>query len=67
MIIVFRKGGQLPKYLTFHHNSIELFIVESFSYLGVVFTPGLEVIKLKHNDWLLADTCLQAANHCALS
>ena len=36
--------------------------------------PGLEVIKLesslrfkiKRNDWLLADTCLQAANHCAL-
>ena len=36
--------------------------------------PDLEVIKLefilklkiKHNDWLLADTCLQAANHCAL-
>ena len=36
--------------------------------------PGLEVIKLefilrlkiKHNDWLLEDTCLQAANHCTL-
>ena len=36
--------------------------------------PGLKVIKLeyklklkiKHNDWLLADTCPQAANHCAL-
>ena len=36
--------------------------------------PGLEVIKLKfilrlkikRNDWLLADTCPQAANHCAL-
>ena len=36
--------------------------------------PGLEVIKLefilklkiKHNDWLLADTCPQTANHCAL-
>ena len=36
--------------------------------------PGLEVIKLeyslrlkiKRNDWLLADTCLQAANHWAL-
>ena len=34
----------------------------------------LEVIKLEHsirlkikrNDWLLADTCPQAANHCAL-
>ena len=23
-------------------------------------------LKIKHNDWLLADTCLQAANHCAL-
>ena len=35
---------------------------------------GPEVIKLefilkfkiKRNDWLLADTCPQAANHCAL-
>ena len=39
-----------------------------------VFKPGLEVIKLeyslklkiKRNDWMLADTCLKAANHCAL-
>ena len=37
--------------------------------------PGLKVIKLQHslrfkikcNDWLLADTCPQAANHCTLS
>ena len=37
-------------------------------------TPGLEVIKLefilrlkiKRNDWLLVDTCPQAANHCPL-
>ena len=36
--------------------------------------PGLEVInlefilrlKIKRNDWLFADTCPQAANHCAL-
>ena len=36
--------------------------------------PGLEVIKrefilrlkIKHNDWLLADTCPQSANQCAL-
>ena len=36
--------------------------------------PGPEVIKLeyslklkiKRNDWMLADTCLQASNHCAL-
>ena len=36
--------------------------------------PGLEVIKLefilrlkiKRNDWLLADMCPQAADHCAL-
>ena len=38
------------------------------------FKPGLEVIeleyglrlKIKRNDWLLADTCPKAANHCAL-
>ena len=37
-------------------------------------SPGLEFIKLefilklkiKPNDWLLADTCLQAANQCVL-
>ena len=23
-------------------------------------------LKIKHNDWLLADTCPQVANHCAL-
>ena len=36
--------------------------------------PGPEVIKLKvilklkikHNEWLLADMCPQAANHCDL-
>ena len=36
--------------------------------------PGLEVIKfefilelkVKRNDWLLVDTCPQAANHCTL-
>ena len=39
-----------------------------------VSRPGPEVIKLefilklkiKRNDWLLADTCPQAAYHCAL-
>ena len=39
-----------------------------------IFSSGLEVIKLefilrlkiKRNDWLFADTCPQAANHCAL-
>ena len=38
------------------------------------FLSGLEVIKrefilrlkINHNDWLLADTCPQSANHCAL-
>ena len=39
----------------------------------LVSIPGFEVIKLefilrlkiKRNDWLLVDTCPQAANHCA--
>ena len=40
----------------------------------ITWRSGLEVIKLefilklklKHNDWLLADKCPQAANHCTL-
>ena len=39
-----------------------------------IWRPGLKVIKLeyilrlkiKRNDWLIADTCPQAANHYAL-
>ena len=40
----------------------------------VALCPGIEVItleyilklKMKRNDWLLADMCLQATNHRAL-
>ena len=40
----------------------------------ISYSPGLEVIKveyslslkIKHIDWLLVDTCPQAANHCTL-
>ena len=39
-IMVFRKGGQLPRNLKFYYNNVELSITDSFSYLGVVFTPG---------------------------
>ena len=51
-----------------------LLLIYCFMYLPLfVWGPGLEVIKLefilrlkiKRNNWLLADTCLQAANHCA--
>ena len=50
------------------HSALSWFVITAF--------PGLEVIKLefilrfkiKRNNWhwLLADTCPQAANHCAL-
>ena len=39
-IMVFRKGGQLARNLKFYYDGLELSIVESFSYLGVVFTSG---------------------------
>ena len=50
-------------YSKMHSNQLEQMV-----------SPGLEVIKrefilrlkIKHNDWLLADTCPQSANHCAL-
>ena len=46
----------------------------SLPYSLVFLIPGLEVIKLEYslrlkikcNDWLLADTCPQAANHYVL-
>lgn len=37
---MFRNGCKLPRNLKLYYNDIELSIVESFSYLGVVFTSG---------------------------
>ena len=45
-----------------------------YNYGNNLFQPGLEVIKLefilklkiKRNDWLLADMCPQATNQCSL-
>ena len=34
--------------------------------LGVIKLEFILRLKIKHNDWLLVDTCPQAANHCAL-
>ena len=39
-IMVFRKGGILPRNLKFYYKTNELEIVRSFSYLGIVFTTG---------------------------
>ena len=39
-IMVFRKGGILPRNLKFYYKTNELEIVRSFSYLGIVFTSG---------------------------
>ena len=39
-IMVFRKGGILPRDMRFLYNDQEMEIVKSFSYLGIVFTPG---------------------------
>jgi len=39
-IIVFRKGGLLPRNLKFYYDNTELEIVSSFMYLGINFTSG---------------------------
>ena len=39
-IMIFRKGGILPRNLTFYYNGQQLEIVNKFRYLGVVFTVG---------------------------
>ena len=39
-VVIFRKGGRLPKDLKFKYKGLELEIVNKFTYLGVVFTSG---------------------------
>ena len=39
-VMVFRKGGALPRNLTFLYNGNELEIVRNFKYLGIIFTAG---------------------------
>ena len=39
-IMVFRCGGILPRDMKFYYNNIELSIVSTFSYLGIVFSTG---------------------------
>ena len=36
----FRRGGILPRDMKFYYNHIELSIVSTFSYLGIVFSTG---------------------------
>ena len=60
-----------PPLLSSLTSSSPFQIYMSASFLA---TPGVEVsklefilrLKIKHNDWLFADTCPQAANHWAL-
>ena len=39
-VMVFRKGGVLPRNLVFYYNGVVLEIVKEFKYLGIVFTSG---------------------------
>ena len=45
-VMVFRKGGMLPRNLSFVYNGTQLEIVRSFKYLGIVFTVGVLLQKL---------------------
>ena len=39
-VMVFRKGGMLPRNMSFYYNGERLEIVKEFKYLGMVFTTG---------------------------
>jgi hypothetical protein len=39
-IMIFRKAGRLPEHLHFYYNDSEIEIVNTFKYLGVVFSSG---------------------------
>ena len=65
-------GQATERHPMIHHDRVSYLSYDVTS--GNAITSGPEVIKLeyslklkiKHNDWLLADMCPQAANHCAL-
>ena len=40
-VMVFRKGGVLPRNMVFYYNGVVLEIVKEFKYLGIVFTSGV--------------------------
>ena len=46
-----------------HHKCLSF---RNLSGLEVIKLDFILKLKIKRNDWLLADTCPQAANHCAL-
>ena len=39
-VMVFRRGGILPRDMKFYYNNVELDIVKKFSYLGIIFSTG---------------------------
>lgn len=39
-VMVFRRGGQLPRNMAFYFNGQPIEIVKEFKYLGIVFTSG---------------------------
>ena len=73
-ILVTNYHFHTPCSKTFTHILTNCIFTHSVTSYFNCQSPGLEVIKLefilrlkiKHNDWLLADMWPQAANHCAL-
>ena len=67
-------GVQIHSVICGHCYNLNSCGLSYFSVATCALNPGLEVLKLEYrlrlklkgNDWLLADMCLQAANHCAL-
>ena len=49
-----------------HKRLIRAFCGLSLNFSGILKLEFILRLKIKRNDWLLADTCPQAANHCIL-
>ena len=63
---VSRESKGLKFGLSLHLHSYFVYASSKGSGLKVIKLEFILKLKLKHNDWLLVDTCLQATNHCAL-
>ena len=61
---IFHDGSISFKLVSLNKRS-PYYLCHQFWPRGYKFGYSLK-LKIKRNDWLLADTCPQAANHCAL-
>ena len=65
-LYIYEDSKVSPVWMGSANISTDDYLISKSSGLEVIKLEFILRLKIKCNDWLLADTCPQAANHCAL-